>query len=72
MGESWEFYGIHGEKYGINCSEFNLKVQTFTMQSYYLDTFLYILLGIVKTSIDFMVAFFTTQFFVLYFQYITN
>lgn len=40
MGELWEFYGIHGEKYGINCSEFKLEVQTFTMQSYYLDTFL--------------------------------
>ena len=28
MGEEWEFYGIHGEKCGRNCSEFKLKVQT--------------------------------------------
>ena len=28
MGKLWEFYGIHSEKYGRNCSEFKLKVQT--------------------------------------------
>ena len=28
MGELWEFYGIHSEKYGRNRSEFKLNVQT--------------------------------------------
>ena len=28
MGELCEFYEIHSEKYGRNCSEFKLKVQT--------------------------------------------
>ena len=28
MGKLWEFYGIHSEINGRNCSELKLKVQT--------------------------------------------
>ena len=29
MGKLWEFYGIHSEKYGRNCSEFRLKFKLY-------------------------------------------